>query len=372
LLLEGEAIKTSILAGEPRPGADEELAGEERRALRWTAVVAVAAIVWLVRPVGMGVFLGMLMAFAFQAVHERALRRLPPAPAALVTVLASTVLVALAVGGLAWLLVRDGIVLGREVVASLGSGGIVRDAIASVARVTSRVGISGEDLTARVKQLAESAVSSAASLAEAVAATAASSLLAFFFAMLTMYFILTHWRSLSAAAQETLPLRADYTRRLFEEFRVVGRTTLLGTVGSGFAQGALATLGYWIAGMPRPEFFGAATALASLVPAVGTLLVWVPAGIALILLGHAWRGIFVLVWGTAIVTALNDYVIRPRLVGGAGGVPALATFIALFGGVEALGLKGLVVGPVVMSLAIAVLRLYAEEARQRRAAGKAP
>ena len=349
-------------------GAD--VAVEERRALRWSALLALAAILWLVRPVGMGVFLGMLMAFAFQPAYERALRRVPPAPAALVTVLASTMIVAVTFAGLVWLLVRDGILLGSEVIASLGSGGVARDVVASVARVTGRVGITSEDLAVRIKQLAEWAVTHAASLAEAVAATAASTLLAFFFAMLTMYFILTHSRSLAAAAQETLPLRPDYTRSLFEEFRAVGRSTLLGTVGSGLVQGALATIGYWIAGMPRPLFFGAATTLASLIPAVGTMLVWVPAGVVLILLGHVGRGVFVLVWGVAIVTSLNDYVLRPRLVGRAAGVPALATFIALFGGVEALGLKGLIVGPVVMSVAVAVLRLYAAEARQRRASAQ--
>jgi predicted PurR-regulated permease PerM len=310
------------------------------------------------------------MAFAFQPLHERVLRRWPRAPASLATVLASTAMVAITFGGLVWLLVRDGIELGSEVVASLGSGGIGRDFVASAARVTSRIGITKEDLAARVKQLAEGAVTESASLAEALASTAASWLLAFFFAMLTMYFILIRWQSLSVAAQQTLPLRPDYTRKLVEEFRLVGRTTLLGTVGSGFVQGVLATFGYWIAGMPRPLFFGAGTALASLVPAVGTMLVWVPSGIVLIVLGRVWNGVFLLVWGVAIVTTLNDYVLRPRLVGREGGVPALATFIALFGGVEALGLKGLIVGPVVMSVAVSVLRLYAEEARQRRGAMK--
>jgi predicted PurR-regulated permease PerM len=345
-----------------------ERAGEQRRALRWSALAALVAVVWLARPVGMGVFFGMLMAFAFQPAYEWALRRMPRAPAALVTVLASTVMVAIAIGSLVWLLVRDGIALGSQAVASLGSGGTMRGVVTTVSRVTSRVGISKEELVARIRQLAETAVTRAAGIAESVASTTASALLAFFFAMLTMYFILTHWRGLSSEAQETLPLRPDYTRRLFEELRVVGRATLLGTVGSGFMQGVLATFGYWIAGLPSPLFFGAATALASLVPAVGTMLVWVPAGVVLILIGHAGQGIFLLVWGLAIVTALNDYVVRPRLVGHQEGVPALATFIALFGGVEALGLKGLIVGPVVMSVAIAVLRLYAEEARQRGAA----
>jgi predicted PurR-regulated permease PerM len=184
--------------------------------------------------------------------------------------------------------------------------------------------------------------------------------------MLTMHFMLRNWETVSLRAQETFPLRPDYTRALFSEFRRVGRTTLMGTIVTGIAQGLLATIGYWIAGVPEPIFFGAATAVASLVPAIGTMLVWVPAGVVLIVMGHPGRGIFELVWGSVFVVALSDYVIRPRLVGGESEVPSLVTFAALFGGVEVFGLKGLIVGPVLMSLAIAVLRLYASETRLRR------
>jgi predicted PurR-regulated permease PerM len=66
------------------------------------------------------------------------------------------------------------------------------------------------------------------------------------------------------------------------------------------------------------------------------------------------------------VVGFSDYVIRPRLVGDEA-MPAVLTFIALFGGLEVMGLPGLIVGPVVMALAVAVLRLYAHEARSRRA-----
>jgi predicted PurR-regulated permease PerM len=73
-----------------------------------------------------------------------------------------------------------------------------------------------------------------------------------------------------------------------------------------------------------------------------------------------------LVWGATIVGAMCDYLIRPRLVGGAGQLPSLMTFTALLGGVQVFGLKGLIVGPVLMSLAVSVLRIYATEARTRR------
>jgi predicted PurR-regulated permease PerM len=350
----------------PDSSNNEEAIRDEWRALGWTSLAAVGVILCLMRPVGMGIFLGVLMAFTFQPIYERVARRWPPPAAAVATVLGSTVAIALTFGGLVWLLVSDGTILGREVVAALGPGGGARRVLVDVSDVTSRIGISAEDLEARARRLVEGAVTGAASIAEAIASTTASTALALFFQILTMYFILRRWQTLSATAQETLPLRPEYTLKLFDEFRRVGRTTLLSTVVTGLVQGALATIGYFIIGLPRPLFFGALTAVASPVPGVGTMLVWVPAGIVLVLLGHPGRGIVDLAWGVLVVTGIPDYVIRPRLVGRESDVPALLTFTALFGGAEVLGMKGLILGPVLMAIAIAVLRLYAEEARSRR------
>jgi predicted PurR-regulated permease PerM len=233
--------------------------------------------------------------------------------------------------------------------------------------LTSRVGLSPQDLAHRLRSAAEGAAARAAGIAETIVAATASSLLALFFAMLTLHFILRNWQRIALRAQETLPLRPDYTRDLFDEFRRVGRTTLLGTILTGLAQGVFATVGYAVTRVPEPLFFGAATAVASLIPAVGTLLVWVPVGVVLIVTGHSIAGIAELAWASLTVVGVSDYVIRPRLVGGEGEMPSLITFVALFGGVEVFGLKGLILGPVVMSLAIAVLRLYAKEARALRA-----
>jgi len=85
---------------------------------------------------------------------------------------------------------------------------------------------------------------------------------------------------------------------------------------------------------------------------------WLIAGLSIVLLSMA-------AISTWMVVALSDYVIRPRLVGDEA-LPALLMFIALFGGLEVLGLSGLIVGPVVVSLSAAVLRLYAQEEKTRR------
>jgi len=346
----------------------EALARSEQSAITWLALIAFAGIVWIVLPVGLGILFGTLIAFSLQPLYERWKPRLGAGPAALATVAVASVGLVGAFGGLSWLFVTRGASLARSLIAALGPGGGADRAIGALGRLTSRIGVHPDELAERLRSAAEAAAASAAVIAETLLAATAMALLALFFAMLTMQFILRNWQKLAFHAQETFPLRPDYTRALFDEFRRVGRTTLLGTIVTGLAQGVLATIGYLIAGVPEPLFFGALTAVASLVPAVGTMIVWVPAGIFQIVNGHPVAGVVELIWGLLVIVGVSDYVIRPRLVGGEGAMPALVTFVALFGGVEVFGLKGLVLGPVVMSLGIAVLRIYATEVRARRSA----
>lgn len=338
----------------------------ERRALGWFALAAVFIILWIVLPIGVGIFLGVLMGFALEPLDALLRRRMRPALSAVCAVVIATLGIAGSVGGLGYLLTTKGVVLTRQLIAALGPGGGASGFVEHMTDRATSLGFSPQDLIDKLREGAADVATSAAGIAEIVAATTASATLGLFFATLTMYFILRDWSRLSERAQILLPLRPDYTSALFDEFRRVGRSTFLGTLVTGVAQGVLATIGYAIAATPEAFFFGALTAVASLIPAVGTLLVWVPAGIVLIVSDHAVRGTFLLIWGFCVVVGVSDYVIRPRLVGSESATPALVTFAALFGGVEAFGLKGLILGPVLMSLAIAVLRLYEHEAKLRR------
>ncbi|AKU99169.1 Membrane protein, putative [Labilithrix luteola] len=330
------------------------------------ALVAVVTIVWLMSPVGVGILLGVLMAFTFRPTYERLARHWSPPAAALATVLGSTLAMGLTFAGFVWILVGRGAVLGPKAYDSLGPGGAGKKIVLVVGEETRKIGVSTEDLHAKIRSLVENAATHAESLALAITSTTGRTVLALFFDMLTMYFILRQWRPIVATAQDLIPLRPEYTLKLLEEFRRVGRTTLLSTVVIGILQGALATVGYWIVGIPEPLFFGALTAVASLVPGLGTMLVWLPAAIVLVVIGRVGSGIFLAAWGVVVLTSIPTYVILPRLVGRHTGVPTLFTFIALFGGAAVFGLKGLIIGPVLMTMAMAVLRIYANEARERK------
>ena len=297
---------------------------------------------WLVWPMGLGVLLGVLIAFTVQPTYARMTRRLASSTAALAVVLGSTLVIVLSVVGLVWVVVRDGMILGRSAADALHQGGGAQKVVLVAERLTSRFGISNAELVAKAHTLAASAAGSAAAVAQHLVSAVASIVLAVFFIMLTLYFLLRRWQAVLTILQETLPLRPDYTLKLLQEFRRVGRATLLSTVLVGLLQGALATVGYLMVGLPQPLFFGVLTAIASLAPGVGTMLVWLPVGIVLTLLGRIAGGLFLLVWGMLVLTAIPTYVISPRVVGAGAGrpMPALFAFISLFGGAAVFGLKG--------------------------------
>jgi predicted PurR-regulated permease PerM len=334
----------------------------ERRALAVLAIVAVAAMVWITRPVGIGILLGALNAFTMQPLYERlrARGRRPAVAAAIALGLSALVLVAV-LAGISSLLVGRGVVLAGALIAALSPGAPARDVVDAWARRLEPLGLRAGDLPARLRDAAAELAARAAGIAAFIASASLGALLGLFFVLMTTYFVLRHWASLARRAEDVLPLHPRHTRALLDELRVVGRTTLLGTVLTGIAQGLLAALGYLITGMPEVAFLGAATAVASLIPAIGTLLVWVPAGVYLILTHHIGMGILELAWGALVVVGVSDYVIRPRLVGRGGRMPALFMFAALLGGIEAFGLIGLLLGPLVMALALSTLRTYAAE-----------
>ena len=161
--------------------------------------------------------------------------------------------------------------------------------------------------------------------------------------------------------ENLLPLDPRHTRALILEFRDIGRGTLVGTIGTAIVQGVLAGVGYGIGGASQIVTFGLLTAIASLLPVVGTAAVWAPIGVYQLVTGHVFGGIFILAWGLCVVMTMTDYVIRPHLVGRKGHGHPLLILIALLGGFEVLGLAGLIVAPILMSLFVAVLRIYERE-----------
>jgi predicted PurR-regulated permease PerM len=133
----------------------------------------------------------------------------------------------------------------------------------------------------------------------------------------------------------------------------VVRAVVFGLLGTALAQGTLAAIGFAIFGVPSPVLLGMVTALGSFVP-FGPTLIWIAAVVGLVLGGQTGAAIGMTIWGTLLVSTI-DNVLRPLLISGPTQIPFLLVLFGVLGGLSSLGLLGLFVGPVVLSVAFALL-----------------
>ena len=340
----------------------------QRIALSVLLVLTFLVAAWIASGLWVGIALGTVMAFTGQPVFRKLTRRLHdrrPLAAAIVTV--GMGLVATGVGVLLIYITADQLVtIGRILERKLQAGSLAAIVGEPAARLVDKVGMSRAAVLTRIHHGLEAAAGYAASWAATGLQVGTDAVLGLVMALLTMYYVLLEWRTLIVRLERVLPLNPRHTRALVLEFRQVGRGVLVGTVTTAVIQGTLGGVAYAVLAVPEALTWGLATAVGSFLPVVGTSIVWGPIGAYLILTGRPFAGVAVLIWGTLVVMMATDYVIRPRLVGGRVGHPLLVMF-ALLGGIEVLGLAGLIVAPILMSLFLAVLRIYERELRQSAA-----
>jgi predicted PurR-regulated permease PerM len=135
---------------------------------------------------------------------------------------------------------------------------------------------------------------------------------------------------------------------------------MYGVVAVAFAQGTLGAIGYFIAGLPSVMLWSLATAVFSMIPLAGAASVWAVASIYLIAIGNWGKAIFMLAWGAGIISTA-DNVVRPLVLSGRVKLHTLLIFFSLLGGVKAFGIVGLFVGPIIVSVAMALLKILEEE-----------
>ena len=142
---------------------------------------------------------------------------------------------------------------------------------------------------------------------------------------------------------------------------VTVRAVVFGIVLTALAQGMLAGLGYWVAGVPAPALWGAITALISLIPFVGPV-VWIGLSLSLLAHGETQAALGLFLWG-ALVVSWVDNLIRPLVISGPTKIPFLLVFLGVLGGINAFGLIGLFLGPVLLAVSVAIWREWLEHAR---------
>lgn len=174
-----------------------------------------------------------------------------------------------------------------------------------------------------------------------------------------LFFFLRDGDRMVTTTVRLIPLPLERRDQLIDHIGAVIRAVVFGSLLTALAQGVLLGVGFELVGLPSPVVFGAVAAVAALIPMVGTALVWVPAAIVLLLQGRWVAALFLAGWSVAIVSSA-DNVVRPLFISGRAQISTLPVFLGLLGGVSAFGPIGLVLGPVVLALTLALLR-FADE-----------
>jgi len=219
-------------------------------------------------------------------------------------------------------------------------------------------GISLAQLQAWAVEGAQTVLKALGTLGRAAFLGALGTVIGFALMMFILFFAIRDGKRMSDTARALVPAAEKDKSRLFGHLASVTRALVYGTGVTALAQGALVGIGFALVGLPSPIVFGVIAALAALVPLAGTPVVWVPAVILLAAQERWYAALFMLIWGGFVVTI--DNFLRPWLVSGRAQIDALTVFLGVLGGVAAFGPIGIILGPLVLALAIALVRFALE------------
>jgi predicted PurR-regulated permease PerM len=173
-----------------------------------------------------------------------------------------------------------------------------------------------------------------------------------------LFFLLRDGDYLARRIRTAVPLYPEQQRELFNNFTTVIRATVKGNVVVAIVQGVLGGLAFWFLGVHAPVLWAVVMAFLSLLPAVGSALVWFPVAIYFLVTGATWQGIALMVYGVLVI-GLVDNVLRPILVGKDTKMPDYVVLIATLGGMALFGINGFVIGPVIAAMFMAVWDIFA-------------
>ncbi|WP_394840277.1 AI-2E family transporter [Pendulispora rubella] len=338
-------------------------------ALRWLTLLLVAGAAWAFYPLWPALLLALWVATMARPLLARVAkvtrgRRRAAAALTVLLVLALFLPVVFAVVPLA----HDAVSLVGRLSQSEGAQTALRSLVSDGGGDAEGRARGPGELLAQVKSL-QGAIdlvrehgAAAARIAGNLAGALANALLLLFLFFYATYTFLTDGPDLYAWFEAHAPLKREHTQRLAGAFNETGRGLFVGVGLAGLSQGLVATITYFALGIPRALVLGLLTCVASLLPSVGTALVWAPVALGLALSGRTGPAIIMTVVGVVVVGSI-DNLLRPVFARyGELDLSTFALLLSIFGGLAAFGGWGVILGPLVVRLAKEALVILREDA----------
>jgi predicted PurR-regulated permease PerM len=280
--------------------------------------------------------------------YQRLERVMKPGVAAVLTLTVALVIIALP---LTWLI---GVVIAQA------PDALRRLQSSTVFTAISQLSIAGVDVGEELAKATGTIASWLSTRLFAFLGSATSAILNLVIAFFGLYYLLRSEGHSWTTIRSYIPFSEKTADALRDRFFNVTEATLLGTVCIAVIQGTLVGSGFWLVGLPNPFFWGTATAFASILPVLGTSLVWGPAVLVLLVQNRYGAAITMLVIGAGIASNV-DNVIRPLVYRRVSNIHPMVTLVGAFAGVKYFGLLGVLLGPLAIAYLFELLRFYRQE-----------
>ncbi len=187
---------------------------------------------------------------------------------------------------------------------------------------------------------------------------AAGLVLSFFIMLVTLFYMLRDGKSIGEFMMKFSPLKTRDELDLYSIFTRTAKAIFYGIFVAASIQGLLAGIGFMIFGLPSPVLWGSIMAFLALIPFLGPYLVFIPAAIYIFASGETWMAVLFLLYNVIIVSTI-DNLIKPRVIGRHADMHPLLILLSVFGGLQIFGFMGLIYGPLIFAIFLALVKLYA-------------
>jgi predicted PurR-regulated permease PerM len=184
-----------------------------------------------------------------------------------------------------------------------------------------------------------------------------------FIMLVTMFFLLRDGFKLLGEIEALSPLAGEYGKVIGSKLKQVTRATVLGSLLTALAQGLAGGIVFWFLGIPHVLVWFTLMTLFSLLPVVGTAIIWAPWAVYLIASGSVVKGVILIVMGVLVIGMIDNF-LRPVFIEGQVGMHSLLVFFSIMGGIAYFGMSGMIFGPIIVSLGLTFLELIKLEFRE--------
>jgi predicted PurR-regulated permease PerM len=326
----------------------------ERQRAAWLILALGLALLWVLTPFATGLLGGLVLYVMFAPLHRVLVRRIRPGPAAGLVILLALILV-----------LGPGISIVALVAnqAQDMATGVIRSPL--LTRL-SQVRIGPYAVGAQLESVGSQLISWVGSSAVGLIGTATRLGIQITIAFFGLFYLLVSPQGAWRSVRPFIPFSSASAEVLRERFRDVTFSTLVGTGLTAAVQGLLVALGFWVTGLSNPPFWGVVTFVLSILPVVGSGLVWGPGAASLAMDGRWGAAIGLAIWGVVAVGNV-DSLIRPFVYRRWARIHPFVTIIGAFAGIGYFGLLGLLIGPLAISYFFELIRMYRAEYLDRDA-----